>query len=71
MATAAAMRTALERLGASQDAARAIVNDQGIASLDELKVLQDDDVSVLCKTVRRPGGVVPNPNVKFRMKLVS
>jgi hypothetical protein len=62
MATAAAMRTALERLGASQDATRAIVNDQGIASLDELKVLQDDDVCVLCKTVRRPGGVVPNPN---------
>ena len=62
MADPAAMRTAMQRLGCSQDAAQAIVNGQGIDSLDELKTLKDDDVVALCKIIRRPGGTIPNPN---------
>jgi hypothetical protein len=56
------MRTAMQRLGCSQGAAQAIVNEQGIDSIDELKALKDEDVVALCKVVRRPGGTVPNPN---------
>lgn len=49
------------RLGFSNDAAQAITGDQGIDSIDELKVLSDAEVENLCKVVRRPGGTVPNP----------
>jgi hypothetical protein len=29
--------------------------------IDELKMLKDNDVIKLCKALRRPGGMVPNP----------
>ena len=56
------MRTMFTRLGCTQAAAAAIVNTQGIDSLDELKVLKPADVSVLAKTIRRPGGMIDNPD---------
>lgn len=62
MTDAAAMRTAMQRLGCTLAAAQAIVNDQGIDSLVELKVLKDNDVATLCKVIRRPGGTIVNPN---------
>lgn len=46
------MRTAMQRLGCSQGAAQAIVNEQGIDSIDELKALKDEDVVALCKVVQ-------------------
>jgi ribosomal protein S13 len=60
MADAAAMRTAMQRLGCTAEAAQAIVNDQGIDSLVELKSMKDDDVTTLCKVIRRPGGTIPS-----------
>lgn len=54
-----AMRTALQRLGFTVPAAHAITDDQGMDSLDELRILEDSDVENLCKVVRRPGGTVP------------
>ena len=56
MATVA-MRSALERLGFTAQAASAITDAQGIDSLDELRVLDDSKVENLCKVVRHPGGV--------------
>ena len=56
------MRQAFIRLGCSQQAAQAIVDDQGIDSIDELKILTDEEVENLCKVVRRPGGQVANPS---------
>ena len=38
-----------------------IVNVQGIDSVRELGYLNDEDVINLCKTIRRPGGHLPNP----------
>lgn len=50
------------RLGCSAEAAQAIVNEQGIDSLTELKALKDEDVVALCRVIRRPGGTIPNPS---------
>jgi hypothetical protein len=45
-----------QRLGCTVATAQAIVNDQGIHSLVELKALKDADVETLCKVICRPGG---------------
>lgn len=62
MAANAAMRTMFTRLGFSQAAAQAIVDDQGLDTLAEVKLLTDDEVESLCKVIRRPGGTVPAPD---------
>ena len=53
------MRAALIRIGFSEAAARAIVEDQGIDSLEEIRLMTDDKIESLCKIVRRPGGTIP------------
>ena len=50
------MRAVLEDLGCSVCAAKAMVEDQGIETLDELCFLKDGDVETLCKIVKCPGG---------------
>ena len=71
----AAVRTALIRIGFVEAAAQALTDDQGIDSLDEIRILSDDDIANLCKLLRRPGGVVlgavnaagnpvPNPGIQ-------
>ena len=59
MAAAATVnvRQMLNGIGFSQAASTAIVN-QGYTSLDEFKLLDDDDVQDLCQIVRKPGGQV-------------
>ena len=49
-------------LGFSDKADGFITDDQGLDTLDELKVLTTDEIESLCKVVRRPGGTVSNPN---------
>jgi hypothetical protein len=56
------LRTALVRLGFSVDGAVDITADQGLDTLDEIKLLTDVEVSDLCKALRRPGGQIINPN---------
>ena len=69
MADPAAWRTALGRLGFSNEAAAIIVAD-GYDNLSEYESMTDEDVTSLCKTVRRPGGTIqqdgndaPNPGL--------
>jgi hypothetical protein len=62
MADLPALRTAFVRLGFSVDAARQITDGQNIDTLEEVKLLQDTDVSDLCKALKRPGGTIPDPN---------
>ena len=40
----------------SAHAAKAMVEDQGIETLDDLCFLKDGDVETLCKNVKGPGG---------------
>ena len=57
------MRAVMTRLGFSQAAAQAIVDEQGLKSLGEVQLMTDDEVESLCKVLRRPGGTVPGVGV--------
>ena len=59
---AAELRHALVALGFQADAARVMIDDQGMEDLAELALLTDTEVENLCKVVRRPGGTIANPN---------
>ena len=65
MSEVVALRAALARLGVSAEAARFITDDQGLDTLDELKVLTNDEIESLRKVVRRPGGTAPKPNAGY------
>ena len=52
----ASMRAVFEDIGCSACAAKAMVEDQGIETLDDLCFLKDGDVETLCKNVKWPGG---------------
>jgi hypothetical protein len=62
MANVNAFRTTLRGLGFSIDAARSITDDQEIATIEELSILDAEGVVDLCKALRRPGGTILNPN---------
>ena len=49
-----------QRLGFSNEAATRLSVDQGMHTLEELRLLKDEEVESLCKVIRRPGGVVMN-----------
>ena len=54
----AAIRAVYTRCGFSEAVAAAIVNEQGINTLEEIRFLKDLEIDSLCKVVRRPGGTV-------------
>ena len=55
------LRAMYLRIGFTNGADNNIVNVQGIDSVRELGYLNNEDVINLCKTIRRPGGHLPNP----------
>ena len=62
MAELIALQAALQRLGFSQAASLAITDEQALDSLDELKLLVDSEVKDLCTALRKPDGLIANPN---------
>ena len=56
-----ALRTALTRLGFSNQAATYITDVQQLDNLEEFRILTDSEVEDLCKTIRKPGGTIANP----------
>jgi hypothetical protein len=60
MANNVAMRQMFERLAFSVEASTAAVEEESIADLDVLLDLKEEGVETLCKTMRRPGGTIPN-----------
>ena len=75
------MRVAMVRIGFSEQAAQALVEEQGIATLDEIRLLSDNEIESLCKVIRRPGGrlppaagaaagaaQIPNPGVQVNLR---
>ena len=52
------MRAVFQDFGHSAHAAKAMVEDQGIDTLDELCFLKDGDVESLCKNVKCSGGAI-------------
>ena len=61
MAANQQLRIMYDRIGFNNGANNNIVDVQGIDSVRELGYLFNDDVTNLCKTIRRPGGHLPNP----------
>ena len=55
------MRTMFHRIGFTVAASQVIVDDQGMDSLEEIRLLSDDEVENLCKVIRRFGGTIPGP----------
>ena len=55
------MRAAMVCIGFSEQATQALVEEQGIATLDEIRLLSDNEIESLCKVIRRPGGTLPSP----------
>ena len=56
------MRAVFEDLGCSAHIAKAMVEDQGIDTLDDLCFLKDGDVETLCKNVKCSGGAAGGNN---------
>ena len=65
MADVVALRAALARLGFSAKAAGFITNDQGLDTLDELKILTNDEIESLCTVVQSSGGNFSHPNTGY------
>jgi hypothetical protein len=60
MANRVPIRAALQRIGFSAAAATNLTDTQGMDNLDEFYLLDDTEITNLCKTVRRPGGLLAN-----------
>ena len=58
----AAMRAVFQDLGCSAHTAKAMVEGQGIDTLDDLCFLKDSDVETLCKNVKHQGGAAGGNN---------
>ena len=54
----AVMRGVMTRIGFSELAAQALVGEQGMDDLQEIKLLSDDEIKSLIKVIRRPGGTI-------------
>ena len=59
MARALSVRNMLQRMGLSMEAATEVVNvnGQNLSVLEDFLQLEDKDVEILCRVIRRPGGV--------------
>ena len=57
----AATRQAFQLLGCTAAAATAIVDEQEINSIEELRFLVDAEVETLCRNIKRPDGVAAAP----------
>ena len=58
----ASMRAGFEDLGCSACADKAMLEDQGIDTLDDLYFLKDGDVETFCKNVKCPGDAAGGNN---------
>ena len=60
-ANLAALRAALVHMGTTTDIMNEITATQGINTIEELCILTNDKVEMLCRAIRHPGGLMPNP----------
>ena len=56
------MHQLFQRMGFTLAAATAVVDNEGFDELAMLQALTEDGVKALCVTVRKPGGLMPNPD---------
>jgi hypothetical protein len=60
----AQIRTALGRLGFSNDCADFIVTNQGMDTLDEFRIMDETEIESLCRVCRKPGGTTQVNDVR-------
>jgi hypothetical protein len=71
MAGQAPIRTALSRLGFSQAAATAITVQEQMGTLEDFALLSDEEAASLCRVIRKPGGMIANPNANAEGQLAT
>ncbi len=54
----AVMHATMTRIGFTEAAAQALVEEQGIDTLDEMRLMTDEEIESLCKVLCRPGGMI-------------
>jgi hypothetical protein len=65
MANVAALCTWLvEGIGCTIPLRNAIIVDQGVIDLEMLGELKKEDIHTLCYNIRKPGGMIANPNTE-------
>jgi hypothetical protein len=63
MAAVTTLRMMYSRMGFNVATATSITDNQDVNNLEELKILRHNEITNLCKGLRRPGGLIPNPTV--------
>ena len=58
----AQMRTAFGCLRLTVKALAAVIDKQGIDTVENFHCLKESDIEKLCKTIRQTGGTMANPN---------
>ena len=52
----------MQVIGLSTEAQAEAVRDEGLTTLDDLSSFDDEGIKTLCASVRKPGGLIPDPN---------
>ena len=63
MAAIAWRQYLLQAMGLSTNAQADAVCDEGLTTLDEFASFGEEEIKILCTSVRKPGGLIPDPNV--------
>lgn len=71
MADRVAIRAMLKRIGFSTAAATEIIGEQGIDSVSELGILDNEQSENLCKVLRRPGKAAARGSADSRLEVLA
>ena len=52
----------LQVIGLSTEAQADAVRDEGLTTLDDFASFNEEGIKILCASVRKPGGLIPDPN---------
>ena len=52
----------MQVIGLSTEAQAEAVRDERLTTLDDLSSFDDEGIKTLCASVRKPGGLIPDPN---------
>ena len=54
----------MQVIGLSTEAQAEVVRDEGLMILDDFSSFDDEGIKTLCASVRKPGGLIPDPNTQ-------
>ena len=56
--------------GGNPTARRIAIQDEGLTTIDDLVDFDDDEIKILCQSVRKPGGSIVDPNDATRTRTI-